>query len=307
MTISTTIAGVKVKSFVGTASGCYDTTDSEVKELAASTNFLTIKSTTEYPRVGNAEPRIAWLMDWVSQQSMGLPNRGLTDTLATVKDIARRGLTIKASIAGLSLEENITLMRAFQRSEVSLIELNMSCPNTGEKVLAYDFDALDHHLGNLTHLGNIPIGLKLPFYNSIESQNRIVDLSVKHGLGFLTCINGMPGLAIDIEKEQTMIAPNGGVGAIGGSYIQPFALLECHRYAGLLKDTGIALIGVGGVDSGAAAFRFALAGCDAVEVGSYLQANGPSVIPKINNALAGILQRKGYQSPAEVKGKLKFL
>lgn len=305
MKIETLIAGIKTP-FVGTASGCLDTTLAELTTLAAATDFLTLKSTTLDPRVGNPEPRYAGL-DYGSIQRMGLPNLGSPETFANVKAIARPGLTIKASIAGFSMYENMTLLHDFQKSAgVSLIEFNISCPNVEKKPLAYDFNLLDVYLQKMMPQATKPVGLKLPFYNDPDKQKAIVKLAVKHGIKFITTINSIQGLCIGVEDESVVLSQN-GVGGVGGSYIQPFALLECHRYAGLLKGTGISLIGVGGVDSGAAAFRFALTGCDAVEVGSHLQANGPPVIQKINNELAEILQRKGYRNIAEVKGQLKFL
>jgi hypothetical protein len=87
----------------------------------------------------------------------------------------------------------------------------------------------------------------------------------------------------------------------------PFALNECRNYHHLLKGTGISLIGVGGVSSGVDAYRFLLAGCDACEVGSHLEANGPDSIDLINHTLSVMLKNKGYSSIMEAKGKLKLL
>lgn len=302
--ISTTIARKFVPSFVGTAAGASDMTQDEVIHLADNINFLTLKSTTLDSRAGNAEPRYKKLPHGTIQ-SMGLPNIGLGRTLDCIQRITRPGLTIIASIAGKSAFENQELMWAFQCSRVNFVEINYSCPNrVGEKVIAFDLDQMDEGLGYLTNLGDKPVGIKLPYYGNIEIQKRLVELLVKHNISFITCINGIPGLDIDIETGKTVIRPNKGKGAISGKYIQPLALLEVRNYYDILKGTGISIIGVGGIDSGADAFKFLLAGADAVQVGSALQEQGVECINRIKTEFADILKRKNYKNVQEAKGKM---
>jgi dihydroorotate dehydrogenase (fumarate) len=307
--MKTTIAGIET-DYVGTASGCHDTTDKQVHELAAACNFFTLKSCTLEPRIGNVYPRYADLPNGTIQ-SMGLPNRGLVatlDTLNSIKDKYGDNAKVKASIAGFSLKENIELMAAFKDSQADFIEINVSCPNTDNKVLAHNIDRLDDYLvGVMNNRGRKPIGLKLPFYGDKHKQDRLVDVLIKHRISFITAINSIPGLWINTWNNAPVIAPNNGTGGIGGSYIMPFALNECRNYYNLLKGTGISLIGCGGISSGIDAYSFLLAGCDAVEVGSYLERNRPSVIPKINDDLWFECKIRGHDSIDEVKGKLKPL
>lgn len=308
--MKTMIAGIET-DFVGTASGCWDTTDKQVYELASACAFFSLKSCTVEPRIGNAEPRYSSIPNGSSIQSIGLANRGLKETLKTLASIKEKygdTVKVKASIAGFSLEENIELMAAFQDSKADFIEVNISCPNTGGKILAHDFNGIDDYLNELVDYAEVtPIGLKLPFYGSMHAQLSIVEIIKKHNIQFITAINSIPGLWIDTSHESTVIAPNSGTGGVGGSCILPFALNECRNYYHMLKGTGISLIGVGGVSSGVDAYRFLLAGCDACEVGSYLEANGPETIDLINHTLRVMLKNKGYSSIAEAKGNLKLI
>jgi dihydroorotate dehydrogenase (fumarate) len=300
----TTIARKFVPSFVGTAAGAADMTREEVVSLSDQLSFITLKSTTLDHREGNAEPRYKKL-PYGTIQSMGLPNIGLARTLDCVRQIARPGLSIIASIAGKSAFENQELMWAFQCSQVNFVEINYSCPNkVGEKIIAFDLDQMDEVLGYLTNLGDKPVGIKLPYYGNVEIQKRLSDILVKHNISFITCINGIPGLEIDVKTERTVIKPNNGKGAIGGKYIQPFALLEVRNYYEILKGTGISIIGVGGIDCGEDVFKFLLAGADAVQVGSTLQEQGPTSVQRINNEFAEILKLKNYKTAQAAKGKL---
>jgi len=55
------------------------------------------------------------------------------------------------------------------------------------------------------------------------------------------------------------------------------------------------------------AFEFLLAGADAVQVGTVFEKEGINCFERINRELEKILERKGYFSVSEVKGKLKYL
>jgi len=302
----TSIAGIEINGYVNNASGCHDTTLKELQELSTVSNFVTLKSTTADPRIGNPEPRFAKLSNGSTIQRMGLPNIGLDETLKNIDVIARPGLVIKASIAGLDLNENIKLISAFRHNPVDMIEINASCPNTGNEILAYNLIKLDYHLQVLSYASNDkPIGIKLPAYNSIEQQSRVVEMVVKHGLKFVTAINSISGLAIDVFTERAVLSGN-GVGGVGGGCIFTQALLECWRYHQLLKGTGIALIGVGGVSTGSHAFSMMLAGCDSVEIGSALHENGVGALKSANAELDELMALKKYTDVKHVKGKLRF-
>lgn len=55
------------------------------------------------------------------------------------------------------------------------------------------------------------------------------------------------------------------------------------------------------------AFEFLLAGADAVQIATIFEKEGQGCFARINLELEEILQRKGYNSIEEAKGKLKYL
>jgi dihydroorotate dehydrogenase (fumarate) len=294
------LAGKNIHSYIGTASGAEDMTPEQIVALS-NLDFFSLKSTKLQPWSGNAEPRFIHL-PYGTMQSMGLPNIGLQETLRMIHLIYKPGMAIKASIAGANLEENVILMCAFQRSPVSFIEINWSCPNKeGEKIVADDLSTMDYELSRLTNIGGIPVGIKLPLYGDFERIKRIAAILIRRKIRFVTLINGVLGIDIDIDTGRMKIKPNGGKGAIGGKYIHYFALLDVYYWSQALKGSGVDIIGVGGIDCWEDAYKFLLAGASAVEVGSRLVKDGVQAIKQMNYEFDQALMQRNITIEA-VKG-----
>ena len=64
----------------------------------------------------------------------------------------------------------------------------------------------------------------------------------------------------------------------------------------------LALVGVGGVSSGADAYVKIRAGADLVELYTALAYEGPGLVRRIHDELAALLDRDGFASVAAAKG-----
>lgn len=299
----TTIADLIIPTYIGNASGAHDTSVEQLNELQAISKMVTLKTTTLNPRSGNVGKRYE-VMAHGSIQSMGLPNMGLIETLNWVEKNKRSDLILKVSVSGHDKKECAILVQAFQNSGVDLIEVNVSCPNlNGDLPIACNLKQLDELLSIIAKLGNKPLGLKLPYYGYVDTQKRLIDLLCKHEIKFLTAINSMLGLDVDIHFNETLIQPNQGQGGVGGTYIQPFALREIWNYHKIIPST-MSIIGVGGIRSGVDAYKFLLAGADFVEVATTLEVEGVGCLKRIAQELSDILAYKNI-SLDEVKGSLK--
>ena len=306
----TQIAGVTLPSAVFNAAGPKDVTFEELSVLAESgSGGVVIKTCTLDPREGNEEPRYCDV-PLGSINSMGLPNLGLAayiEMLPKLKSLTKK--PIIASLAGMKPDDFPVLTKAFQESEVDLIELNFSCPNLkGKPQIGYDFDMTERLLKDLFALGGKkPIGIKLPPYFDPVHWDTAANIFKKFPIAFLTCINSVGNtLIIDAEKEVPLIRPKGGFGGLGGEYIKPVALANVRAFSQLLGDR-MQIIGVGGIKTGVDAFEFILCGADAVQIGTQFMQEGPACFARIDRELSEILQRKGYANVASAKGKLKVL
>ncbi len=308
MTTQTKIAGIEFQSYICNASGPLDSTLEELEIIANSaSSAIMMKSCTVQPRRGNDEPRYVRL-PLGSIQSMGLPNLGYKEYVKFTSRLKKYNKPIIASVAGLSVEDYQIMVGAFQKSDADLIEVNLSCPNLeGKPQVAYDFEQTEKVLSAISNLGDKSLGLKLPPYYDLAHHKQMAEIIRKYKISFITCINSVGNtLIIDPELETPVIKPKKGFGGLCGDYIKPIALANVRAFYELLRDE-VSIFGVGGIKSGTDAFEFLLAGADAVQVATIFEKEGPSCFERINLELEKILQRKGYNSIQEAKGKLKYL
>ena len=116
---------------------------------------------------------------------------------------------------------------------------------------------------------------------------------------------------IDAEREETVIHPKQGFGGLGGEIIKPIALANVRGFYLAFQELGgawdkIKIIGCGGVSSGRDVFEMILVGADAVSIGSQLLIEGAGCISRIADELCDIMQKKGYKSLDEFRGRLKI-
>lgn len=309
MAFKTRVAGIEFASFILNASGPNDATLEELEIIGKSaSSAIMMKSCTIEPRQGNPEPRYVRL-PLGSLQCMGLPNLGYSEYLRFIQLLKQFKKPIIASVAGLCLGDYVKMVEAFQKSEVDLIEVNLSCPNLeGKPQVAYDFEQTENVLRGILGLGQKPIGLKLPPFYDFVHQKEMSELIKKYKISFITCINSVGNtLIIDPETERPVIKPKKGFGGLCGDYIKPIALANVRAFYELLKDAGVSIFGVGGIKSGTDAFEFLLAGADAVQLSTVFEKEGSACFERINRELEEILKKKNYPSIQAAKGNLKHL
>lgn len=306
--LSTNIAQIILPNYIFNASGPRCTTQHELLDIANSeAAAIMTKSCTLDAREGNPEPRYKAL-PLGSIQSMGLPNLGYKAYLDMVPTLKAQGKPVVISISGISLADNITMMKAFQNSDADLIEVNFSCPNiVGKPQVGYDFEQSTIALEQLCNLGDKPIGLKLPPYFDFSHFETMANIIKQFPVRFVTCINSVGNtLVIDAESESAVIKPKGGFGGLCGDYIKPIGLANVRAFRELLPDS-VDVIGVGGIKNGTDVFEYLLAGASAVQIATIFEKEGPECFARINAEFKAVMQRKGYSTIQEVKGKLKGL
>jgi dihydroorotate dehydrogenase (fumarate) len=309
VTTATSIAGIPLSSYVCNASGPKCTTQTELMRLGRSTSSAVVmKTCTIKPREGNPEPRLYRVSGRVLIQSMGLPNLGYEEYIRISKELKKYRKPIIASVAGFSLEEYVTLVSAFQKSDVDLIEVNISCPNiSGKTQISRDFEQTKDLLQALQNLGSKPIGLKLPQYDIPVHWEKMSELILKYGVSFITCINSIGNvLFINPWTRSTVIKPKKGMGGLSGETNEPIALANVRAFYELLQGK-VSIFGVNGVTNGISAFKFLLAGADAVQTGTVFELDGVKCFRDIDGGLEKMLKYHGFSSIAEAKGQLQFL
>ncbi|MBI5002580.1 dihydroorotate oxidase [Candidatus Woesearchaeota archaeon] len=308
--LKTTIGGIPLETYFFNASGPKCTTIEHLEALGASKSGVILsKSCTYEPREGNPEPRYKEL-NLGSINSMGLPNLGYMkygEFAPILKNKFKKPYLV--SVSGLKLEDNMKIINHLNTiPEIDAYEVNLSCPNiVGKPQVCYDFEQTEVVLREITKISKKPLGVKLsPYFDFVHFEQMAAILN-KYNIKFVTCINSVGNaLFIDPETESVVIKPKGGFGGLGGAYIKPIALANVRKFRELLR-ADIDIIGVGGIQTGVDAFEFLLAGASAVQVGTTLQKEGPTCFERLDNELRLFLEKKGYASIDDAKGKLKIL
>lgn len=306
--LSIQFAGQRLGNCLYNASGAKCQYKEELDELlASSAGAYVTKSATSAYREGNPSPRY-YELELGSINSMGLPNNGIEFYL----DYVSSNKTDKAkfiSVAGMSLEENLEILKKLNESEVDFaVELNLSCPNIpGKPQTAYDFPRTKEVLEKTFEFYTKPLGVKLPPYFDMVHFEDMAKILNRFPLEFVTCINSIGNaIYIDTNLEQVVIKPKEGFGGLGGAYVKPTALANVRMFYKLLKPE-IAIIGCGGVETGKDVFEHILCGAKAVQVGTQLMKEGSLVFDRLQKELFEIMQEKGYSNIEDFRGKLKAI
>ncbi|WP_270327187.1 dihydroorotate oxidase [Lactococcus petauri] len=306
----TTFAHTKFANPFMNASGVHCMTIEDLQELEKSDAGAYItKSCTLEKREGNPSPRYVDLA-LGSINSMGLPNLGFDYYLDYVLEVQQnQDKPTFFSIAGMSPEENLEMLDRIQKSAFSgITELNLSCPNVpGKPQLAYDFQATEQLLEKVFAFFKKPLGVKLPPYFDLAHFDQMADILNKFPLTYVNSVNSVGNaLYIDTEEEAVVIKPKNGFGGLGGQYIKPTALANVRAFYTRLKPE-IQIIGTGGIETGQDAFEHLLCGASMLQIGTALHKEGPEIFLRIIRELQEIMDKKGYQSIDEFRGKLKSL
>ena len=308
MDLSTTIAGIKFPSCFMNASGALCVTRDELLALGRSrAGAIVTKSMTLESRQGNPAPRY-YGFPGGSINSMGLPNLGYKAYAELIPELKKLGKPVIASVAGLCEDDFPTIAQVINETQPDLIEVNLSCPNIpGKPQIGYDAEASERLMKRVRKVITVPMGVKLPPYFDPAHHKLMGDVIGRCGVDFLNLINSVGnGLVVDPATETVVIKPKGGFGGLGGTIIKPVALANVRAFWKHFEGR-MPIIGTGGVMNGVDAFEHFLCGASAVQIGTVLVEEGVEVFKRLEQELSACLDKKGYRSVEECRGKLKEL
>jgi dihydroorotate dehydrogenase (NAD+) catalytic subunit len=293
------LAGVRFPAPVFTASGCA----AAGRELEPFNDLpglgaVVTKSVMARPRSGRPTPRMAETPSGMLN-SIGLQGPGIEAFLAQdLPWLAERGIRAVVSIAGESTAEFAGLAARLRGAPgVSLLEVNISCPNVEDRgtVFATDPAAAAEVLAAVVAEADVPVLAKLsPDVTDIVAVARAV---VAAGAAGLSLINTLLGLVIDTDTMRPLL---GGVtGGLSGPAIRPVALRCVWQVHQAMPD--VPVLGMGGVGSGLDALQFVLAGACAVSVGTATFGD-PGAPSRVQRELAGCLAARGFAGVREAVG-----
>lgn len=265
MNTQVTIAGVTFQNPVMTASGTFGSgmEYSEFVDLNRLGAVVT-KGVANVPWPGNPVPRVAEVYGGMLN-AIGLQNPGIQVFMERDIPFLKQFHTkIIVNVCGKTVEDYVDVVeRLGEEDAVSMLEINVSCPNVKEGAIAFGqkADALYHITQEIKKHAKQPVIMKLsPNVTDITEMARAAEAA---GADALSMINTITGMKIDVHRRSFAIANK--TGGMSGPAIKPVAVRMVYQAAHAVK---IPIIGMGGIANGEDAVEFLLAGASAVSVGA---------------------------------------
>jgi len=298
--LSVNVAGVEFKNPIIPASGVfgYGREYEEFYPLSRLGGIAT-KGTTGTLRTGNLSPRIAETPAGMLN-SVGLQNPGIDTFIEKeLPNLLKKDTVILANIAGSTPEECAEVAAKLDKTDVHMIELNISCPNVKQGGAAFGTSCTSAEAvtAAVRKATSKPLVVKLsPNVTSIVDIAKAVESA---GADALSMINTLLGMRIDVRTRRPILRNN--VGGLSGPAILPVAVRMIWQTANAVS---IPIIGMGGVSTGEDAIELMMAGASAVQVGAAIFTD-PYAPIKIVDEMNDFLDANNIDSVREIIGTVK--
>jgi dihydroorotate dehydrogenase len=303
--LKTKVAGLDLPNPMGLAPGFDKNAQVFRPMLAAGFGFVECGTVTPEPQAGNPRPRLFRLTeDRAVINRMGFNNEGLD---AFAARLARRGAGIIGANIGANKESEDRIgdyVEGLKRlwGLASYFTLNISSPNTPGLRALQTKAALEELLGRaaetrdaLPAAGLVPMFLKV----APDLEDGEVEAIVE-----TVAANGLSGIIVSnttISRPPLKSAQAGEAGGLSGAPLTELSTRMLRTFAQASAGR-IALIGVGGIGSGADAYAKIRAGACAVQLYSALVFEGPGLVSRIKRELATRLRADGFKSVQDAVG-----
>lgn len=294
-----TLCGVPLKNPVIPASGTfgYGYEFAELYDINC-LGALSFKGTTAQPRFGNPTPRIAECTGGLIN-SVGLQNPGVDKVISEELPRLRACFSgpVIANIGGFSVEEYAaTAARLDKEDAVSILEVNVSCPNVEHGGMSFGADpALAAEVTAAVKAVTVkPVFIKLT--PNVTDIVPIAKACEGAGADGLSLINTLLGLRLDLRTRKPVIANR--MGGFSGPAVLPVALRMVWQ---VYEAVSIPIMGMGGVSRAEDVLEMMLCGATAVQVGAANLVE-PFACRDIVAALPGVMERYGITSLKDVIG-----
>ena len=276
--------------------------------------FSTVGSVTSEPCSGNARP---WFHRLPKSQSIvvhaGLPNIGVDPILGRIHKTSKKiqgSFPVVLSVARTNskeasgIDEGIadyvaSITAAKHSPAVSIIELNISCPNayggesyTTPNLLEKLLHAVDAVKAPQPILVKMPVDLEWPEFNAL------LEVIAKHTVAGVTIANLTKQRAKANLKE-----PLGDDirGSLSGAPVRALSTALIRQTYQSYGDR-LTIFGVGGIFTAEDAYEKICNGAQYVEIATGLILSGPGIVEEINSGLQKLLQRDGFTHVSQAVG-----
>lgn len=267
--------------------------------------FVEVGTITPLKQYGNPKPRVFRLVeDEALINRLGFNNHGAE----IVKDRIRRNK--KLGLLGINIGPNkdtsdrlndyLIGLKTFHE-EADYITINISSPNTENLRNFHEGGKLQDLLKSIITEkknlnSNIPIAVKVSPDISEDQVNQITEILLENEINVVIVSN-----TSDATRDKLSNIQRHQKGGLSGKPIEEKSNILINKFYKLLKGK-IKIIGVGGVDSGQAAYDKFIAGADFVQLYTGMVFKGPNIAGIIKKDLKELLIRDGVKNYTEIVG-----
>lgn len=176
--------------------------------------------------------------------------------------------------------------------------INISCPNAYGGEPFTDPAKLEKLLAEISKIPTKkPILIKIAPDLKHETVDKIIEISLKHGVKGFICTN----LTKDRNNPKILEKELPGPGSISGKPIEDLAN-KMIAYVCKKTEGKVVIIGVGGIFSAKDAYKKIKLGASLVQLITGMIYEGPQLISEINQGLAKLLENDGFKNISEAIG-----
>jgi len=297
------VLGLRFRNPIGLAAG-FDKDAMALRGLRRlGFGLIEAGSVTPRPQPGNPRPRVFRLPeDGAIINRYGLNNRGIAAFTARLAALPRGAVPVGANVGinkdGADPERDLPALVAAVAPHADYVVINVSSPNTpglrdlqGEARLAAILAAIAAAVPRRPPL-LVKVAPDLPD-GGLEA---IVETAVRHGVDGLIVSNTTVARPDTLRSRWASEA-----GGLSGRPLRdPSTRLVARAYR--LSQGRLALVGCGGVATGADVLEKLRAGASLVQLYTAFSLAGPGLVPRLKRELSAALRQQGFSNVQDAVG-----
>ena len=267
--------------------------------------FVEVGTITPLKQYGNPKPRVFRLVEEEALiNRLGFNNHGaeiVKERIKRNKKLGLLGINIGPNKDSSDrLNDYLIGLKTFY-DDADYITINISSPNTENLRAFHEGDKLQNLLKSIMSerknlKSNIPIAVKVSPDISEDQVNKISEILLEYEIKAIIVSN-----TSEATRDKLSNIQRHQKGGLSGKPIEEKSNILINKFYKLLKGK-IKIIGVGGVDSGQAAYDKFTAGADYFQLYTGMVFKGPNIVGIIKKDLKELLIREGVKNYTEIVG-----
>ena len=267
--------------------------------------FVEVGTITPLKQYGNPKPRVFRLVeDEALINRLGFNNHGaeiVKERIKRNKKLGLLGINIGPNKDSSDrLNDYLIGLKTFY-DDADYITINISSPNTENLRTFHEGNKLQDLLKAIMTerknlKSNVPITVKVSPDINEDQVNQITEILLEHEIKAIIVSN-----TSEATRDKLSNIQRHQKGGLSGKPIEEKSNHLINKFYKLLKGK-IKIIGVGGVDSGQAAYDKFIAGADFIQLYTGMVFKGPNIAGIIKKDLKELLIRDGVKNYTEIIG-----